>query len=297
MIQSPSPALWTQRSCRQPRLRRPPCCGPSPRRSRWARAARSIPMPPYYAKFAPADLKIEVDRFRQPDRRQERRGHQVGRFRHLRHRRRHPGRRGRRAGRGGGRHVQQAAWASISKAGSDVKTIKDLQGQEDRHLAGLDAGGLHHGAPAHGGPVDQGHHPGARAVRRDAGHAGARRRRRLCRRRAGPGALDHLGRRPARRVSLRHGDGRPEHDLRHPRGDRRQEPRPGAHHAQDPAPGGRVHDGQQAAPSWTPRCRSSAPAAPPSSRRWAPTTSSMSGSSIAHGAGAEPRPTPSTCSS
>ena len=37
----------------------------------------------------------------------------------------------------------------------------------------------------------------------------------------GPGAFDHLGRRPARRVSLRHRDGRPEHDLRHARGHRR----------------------------------------------------------------------------
>ena len=36
----------------------------------------------------------------------------------------------------------------ISKAGSDMKTHQGPQGQEGRHLAGLDAGGLHPRAPA-----------------------------------------------------------------------------------------------------------------------------------------------------
>ena len=108
-------------------------------------------MPPYfYERFAPADTQDRDHRVRQPDRRQERRGHQVGRLRHLRHRRRHPGRRG------GEPVVVVGALSNkgmgvISKAGSDIRTHQGPQGQERRHLAGLDAGGLHPGAAAHGG--------------------------------------------------------------------------------------------------------------------------------------------------
>ena len=56
--------------------------------------------PYFYEQFAPARLQGRGDAVREPDRGQERRRHQVGRFRHVRHRRRHARRRGGRAGRG-----------------------------------------------------------------------------------------------------------------------------------------------------------------------------------------------------
>ena len=143
-------------------------------------------MPPYFYEKLRAGRPQDRDhRVRQPDRRQECRGHQVGRLRHLRHRRRHSGRRRGRARRRRGRALQQGHGRHL-QGRLRHQDRQGPQGQARRHLAGLDAGGLHHGAPAHGGPVDQGRHGRARAVRRDAGHAGARRRRRLCRRRARP---------------------------------------------------------------------------------------------------------------
>ena len=61
------------------------------------------------------------------------------------------------------------------------------QGQEGRDLAGLDAGGRHPRAAAHGRHDDQGHPAGPRLLQRHAARARARRHRCLCRRRAGPG--------------------------------------------------------------------------------------------------------------
>ena len=146
-------------------------------------------MPPYfYEKFAPADLKIEIIVFDSPTDGKNAvvtKSVDFGTF-------------GIAAAILGGAvgepvvvvgALSNKGMGVISKAGSDIKSHQGPQGQARRHLAGLHAGGLHHGAAAHGGPVDQGRDGRARAVRRDARHAGARRRRRLCRRRARACAL------------------------------------------------------------------------------------------------------------
>ena len=198
----------------------PPACSPPRPRScpQQDREDGRAPPRPFDAALLLREVRAGRDedrdhRVRQPDRRQERRRHQVGRLRHLRHRRRHPGRRGRRARHGRGRALQQGHGHHLQGRLRHEDT-QGPQGQEGRHLAGLDAGGVRDGAPAHGRNVDQGRDGCARAVRRDANDAGARRHRRLCRRRAGSRALDHRGTGPARRISLFDGDGRPEHDLR-----------------------------------------------------------------------------------
>ena len=63
--------------------------------------------PYFYDQFVPAGYKIEVMPFETPDRMQERRRNQVGRFRRVRHCRRTPRRRRRRAGRGHRLDLQQ----------------------------------------------------------------------------------------------------------------------------------------------------------------------------------------------
>ena len=119
------------------------------------------------------------------------------------------------------------AWASIAKAGSDIKTIKDLKGKkvgiwpgstqevfilERLRMEGMTIKDISRSRV----PFGEMH---AMLV--------ARRHRCLCRRRAGPRPVDLVRRRPAGRISLRHRHGRPQHGLRHARGHGRQEPRPG----------------------------------------------------------------------
>ena len=66
--------------------------------------------PYFYEKFTPAGYKVEVIPFESPTEGKNAVRHQVGRLRHVRHRRRHPRRRGRRAGRRHRQRLQQAAW-------------------------------------------------------------------------------------------------------------------------------------------------------------------------------------------
>ena len=183
----------------------------------------------------------------------------------------------------------------ISKAGSDMKSIKDLKG----HKVGIWPGStqevfIFERLKMEGMTVKD-----ITPVRVPFGEMpamlAARRPRRLCRRRAGPGAVDHLRCRPARRVSLRHRHGRPEHDLRHPRGDGRQEPGPREGDAEDAAPGGRIHVGQHAgggrrhgAEARRQPCRGRAGARRQERR--------VCLEARRQGAWARPRPMPSTCS-
>ncbi len=181
-------------------------------------------MPPhFYEKFAPAGTKIEITTFDSADRRQERRGHQVGRFRHLRHRCRH-----RWAAAAGEPVVVVGAMSNkgmgvISKAGSDVKTVKDLKGKQVGIWPGSTQEVFIMERLRMEGHVD---HATSRAVRVPFGEMHAMLSR---------GDIDaYVGAEPGPGLSISSGvgqlveypygtgDGRPEHDLRHPRGHRRR---------------------------------------------------------------------------
>ena len=162
-------------------------------------------MPPYfYESFAPADLKIEIILFESPT--DGKNAVLTGTVDSCTH-----GIAAAILGGAVGEPVvivgalsNNAAWPS-SQGRLRHQERQGPQGQEGRDLAGLDARGLHPRAAAHGGHVDQGHPADPPAVQRHAGHAGARRCRRLCRRRAGP-AHRSPRRRPARRIPLLHAD-------------------------------------------------------------------------------------------
>ena len=129
MIQS-SPSSRRRGPCRRQPLAAPAVLRAETRTVKMGALRLVHSMPPYfYEKFAPAGPQDRDHRVRQPDRRQECRGHQVGRFRHLRHRRRHPGRRGGRAGRGRGRACPTRAWASSPRPAPTSRPIKDLKGK------------------------------------------------------------------------------------------------------------------------------------------------------------------------
>ena len=146
--------------------------------------------PYFYQQFAPPGTKIEIIVLRKPDRRQERRGHQIRRCRHLRHRRRHLQRRGARAARGHRFRMQQRH-GDRRRQEQRHRQADRPEGQARRHLARLHAGGLRPRAPAHGGDVGEGHHARPRILQRNARRPPTRRRGCLCRRRARPRAFGH----------------------------------------------------------------------------------------------------------
>ena len=162
-------------------------------------------------------MKIEVIVFESPTDAQERRRHQIRRLRRLRHRRRDPRRRGAASRSTVVGSACDRGMAVIAQGWRHRQADQGPEGQEGRHLAGLDAGGLHPRAPADGGHDRQATSrrcasPSARCAialaRGDVdAYVGAE---------PGPGVVDLLRRRQARRVSLLHADGRPEHDLRRP---------------------------------------------------------------------------------
>ncbi len=111
----------------------------------------------------------------------------------------------------------------IAKAGSDIKSVKDLKGKK----VGIWPGStqevfIMERLRLEGISIKDVVRP--RSLRRDARDALARRSRRLCRRGARPRPLALHRRRTARRIPLQHRDGRPEHDLRHARGQSRKTP-------------------------------------------------------------------------
>ncbi|MEJ0068667.1 MAG: ABC transporter substrate-binding protein [Pseudomonadota bacterium] len=92
--------------------------------------------------------------------------------------------------------------AVVARADGPIATIKDLKGKKVGILPGTTQEVVILDRFKAEGHDDQGRAAGARAVRRDAGGAAAPRRRRLCRRRAGPGHQPGDRRRQDRGVSL-----------------------------------------------------------------------------------------------
>ena len=207
-------------------------------------------MPPYfYEKFAPADLKVEIIVFDSPTDGKNAvvtKSVDFGTF-------------GIAAAILGGAvgepvvvvgALSNKGMGVISKAGSDVKTIKDLKGKrvgiwpgstqevfimERLRMEGLSIKDV---TPVR---VPFGEMPAMLARGDVDAYVGAE---------PGPALSITSGAGQLVEYPVLDADGRPEHDLRHPRGHRRQESRPREDHAEDPSPGRRVHDGQQA--RWSP---------------------------------------------
>ena len=85
--------------------------------------------PYFYERFVPAGYQDRDHPVRKPDRRQVRGRHQVGRFRHVRHRRRDPRRRRARAGRGVRFRLQQGHGGGGRARTARIDTLKDLKGK------------------------------------------------------------------------------------------------------------------------------------------------------------------------